>query len=68
MSFDKGNSLKIKNSFETKILEDQFDLIKDVLEEYGDKSGYHLENLSHSQLPWIEKLDKDLSQEKKVII
>ena len=33
---------------------DQIALIKDVLEEYGDKSAHHLEALTHSELPWIE--------------
>lgn len=39
----------------TKLLsQDQRDLIEDVLAEYGDKSSYHLESLTHEELPWIE--------------
>lgn len=33
---------------------DQMELISDVLSEYGDKSDYHLECLTHSEEPWIE--------------
>ena len=30
----------------------QIELINDVLEEYGDKTDYHLEQLTHMELPW----------------
>lgn len=36
------------------ITEDQRELIDDVLDEYGDKSGYYLECLTHSERPWKE--------------
>jgi uncharacterized phage-associated protein len=39
---------------ESKIVADQKDLITDVLEEYGNKSAYYLECLTHSELPWVE--------------
>ena len=32
----------------------QIEMIGDVLKEYGDKSAYHLEYLSHSEPPWKE--------------
>ena len=34
--------------------QEQIDLIDDVLAEYGDKSSYHLESLTHEELPWTE--------------
>jgi len=33
---------------------EQIDLIDDVLTEYGDKSSYYLESLTHEELPWTE--------------
>jgi uncharacterized phage-associated protein len=33
---------------------EQIELIGDVIKEYGDKSAYHLESLSHNELPWRE--------------
>ena len=39
---------------EINITEDQRELIDDVLDEYGDKSGYYLECLTHSEKPWQE--------------
>jgi uncharacterized phage-associated protein len=45
---------KIREYF-TRILRlEQIELISDVIKEYGDKSAYHLEALSHSELPWRE--------------
>jgi uncharacterized phage-associated protein len=32
----------------------QKELLGDVLAEYGDKSAYHLECLTHAERPWIE--------------
>lgn len=40
------------NSFKKKIANDQLELIDDVLEEFGDKTAYHLECLTHSHDPW----------------
>ncbi len=34
--------------------QEQVELIDDVLEEYGDKTPYHLECLTHEEKPWIE--------------
>lgn len=33
---------------------DQKELIDNVLDEYGDKTAFYLENLTHSERPWIE--------------
>lgn len=32
--------------------DEQRDVVNDVLDEYGDKTGYYLENLTHSEEPW----------------
>jgi uncharacterized phage-associated protein len=41
-------------TFPAKLSPDQKDLINDVLHEYGKKSGYHLECLTHVETPWLE--------------
>jgi|HubBroStandDraft_6_1064221.scaffolds.fasta_scaffold1434249_1 uncharacterized phage-associated protein len=54
--------VRIKASFvpaitarvEKKLQKGQIELIDDVLEEYGTKTGYHLECLTHSEDPWKE--------------
>jgi len=33
---------------------EQIEIIEDVLGEYGDKTPYHLECLTHREQPWIE--------------
>jgi len=33
--------------------EDQLELLDDVLSQYGDKSAYYLESLTHSEDPWL---------------
>jgi uncharacterized phage-associated protein len=42
----------IKAQFNHFLQPEQLELIEDVLKEYGDKSAYHLETLSHSEAPW----------------
>lgn len=42
------------SAVESKITAEQKDLIADVMGEFGDKSAYHLECLTHSESPWIE--------------
>lgn len=44
---------KAIRSIEEAITEDQLDLISEVLEVYGVKTGIDLENLTHSEGPWI---------------
>lgn len=41
-------------TIEEALSEDQLEIIGDVLKEYGDKSSYHLECLTHVELPWRE--------------
>ncbi|CAN7724355.1 DUF4065 domain-containing protein [Variovorax sp. LjRoot290] len=36
------------------ITADQLEFLGDLLEEYGGHTAYHLENLTHSEAPWIE--------------
>ncbi len=36
------------------LTEEQEQIIDDVLDEYGDKTGYYLECLTHVEKPWIE--------------
>jgi uncharacterized phage-associated protein len=45
---------KIQDYFKQILNPEQIELINDVIKEYGDKSAYHLESLSHSELPWRE--------------
>jgi uncharacterized phage-associated protein len=45
---------RIRNYFKQLLRSEQLELIADVLKEYGDKSAYHLETLSHSEAPWRE--------------
>ena len=47
------DNLKVKTSFKLDASKEQFEIINDVLDEYGDKSGYYLECLTHSETPWI---------------
>lgn len=39
---------------EKKLTADQFELVTEVIDEYGKLSSAQLENLSHSEQPWIE--------------
>jgi uncharacterized phage-associated protein len=45
---------RIRDYFRKLLQPEQLELIADVLKEYGDKSAYHLEALSHAELPWRE--------------
>jgi uncharacterized phage-associated protein len=47
-------SEKIRALFNNVLNPQQIELISDVIKEYGDKSAYHLEALSHGELPWRE--------------
>lgn len=55
----KSKSIMLDNlprdrNISIKLTEEQEEIINDVLDEYGDKSGYYLECLTHSELPWKE--------------
>lgn len=45
---------KVKKQTRKILGKDQLELIDDVLKEYGDKTDYHLERLTHSEGPWME--------------
>lgn len=58
------------------VTEEQLEIINDVLDEYGDKTPYYLECLTHEETPWIvarkgyapsdkctEKISKELMKE-----
>lgn len=46
------NTLKKYDGFELEASKEQIEIINDVLDEYGDKTGYYLETLTHSEEPW----------------
>lgn len=43
-----------KTDYSLRISKEQEEVILDVLDEYGDKTAYYLECLTHSELPWQE--------------
>jgi uncharacterized phage-associated protein len=45
---------KIRNLINQVLNPQQIELLDDVIKEYGNKSSYHLEALSHSEPPWRE--------------
>jgi uncharacterized phage-associated protein len=45
---------KIRAYFNQVLNPQQLELLGDVIKEYGDKSSYHLEALSHNEAPWRE--------------
>ena len=54
----KGHSVLIgelseqNENINLKFTEDQEDVIEDVIDAYGNKSGYYLESLTHQEDPW----------------
>lgn len=52
--FSENVKGSIISKFSIKVTNDQLDLINDVLKEYGGKSSYQLECLTHVELPWRE--------------
>lgn len=42
------------NEVESRLDQSQIDLVEDVIEQYGNLSGYRLEAITHSQQPWLE--------------
>lgn len=45
---------RVFEKISTSLTKDQIELIDDVLNEYGDKTDYHLETLTHLDPPWIK--------------
>lgn len=54
MSLKKEKKEIIIKRIENILTQEQIEVITDVLESYGDNTGYHLETLTHSELPWQE--------------
>ena len=50
LSEDSSRTITLSDYLE----EEQIEIITDVLNEYGDKSPYYLECLTHEEKPWIE--------------
>ena len=48
------DTLPCDNEYNIDLTTEQEEIIEDVLDEYGDKSGYYLECLTHSENPWKE--------------
>ena len=51
---DKDRCRQAERQITRALDEDQVELIEDVLKEYGSKTAYHLEMLTHREQPWIE--------------
>jgi len=54
LTFDQTKATTTALEVESRLHKSQNELIADVLSEYGNKSDYHLECLTHSEEPWIE--------------
>lgn len=54
IQLDTKKAAEVISSMESQLSKEQIELLSDVLAEYGDKSAYHLECLTHSESPWIE--------------
>lgn len=54
IQLDKTTSRLAKREFPSQLDVSQLDLLNDVIREYGSKSAYHLECLTHSEQPWID--------------
>jgi uncharacterized phage-associated protein len=51
---DREIARRARAMFPQNLTAEQRDLIADVISEYGEKSAYHLECLTHSEKPWID--------------
>jgi uncharacterized phage-associated protein len=45
---------RVRKAVEDELTDEQKELIGDVLAEYGNKTAYHLECLTHAEQPWIQ--------------
>jgi uncharacterized phage-associated protein len=52
LDFRASEKRSIKKEIENKLSPEQVELISDVLEEYGKRSAYYLECLTHEEDPW----------------
>jgi uncharacterized phage-associated protein len=48
----RAHAAGIVSRVKQQLRKEQLELIDDVLQEYGTKTGYHLECLTHSEDPW----------------
>lgn len=48
------DTIKLKGPYRCNIAKEDVDLLEDVWETYGDKTGNALEALTHRELPWLE--------------
>ena len=62
------NQLPIDKNFKLDATPEQIEIINDVLDEYGDKSGYYLECLTHSEKPWQIAKNNGLPISKDIMI
>lgn len=46
------DNLSVPKNVDFKVSKEQLQIINDVLDEYGDKTGYYLECLTHEEEPW----------------
>lgn len=63
----KPKSSKVTKQVKSVLTPDQIALVKEVLEEYGDKPAHHLEALTHSEEPWKEAREGFLPHEKSTV-
>jgi len=60
---------KIRSYFNHVLNPQQIEMLNDVIKEYGDKSAYHLEALTHGEKPWKEaRKGYSHSQRSEVVI
>ena len=52
--FDRLDTIRMRGNYVSKISEEDQELLQDVWETYGDRTGNALEVLSHRELPWQE--------------
>lgn len=49
-----SNALILKDEYQLLfVTQEQLEVINDVLDEYGDKTSYYLECLTHEEKPWL---------------
>ena len=54
IQLDTYQAMKVVGEVESKISDEQFDLIENIISSLGMKSGYYLECMTHEELPWQE--------------
>jgi len=54
ITLDREIAHRARAEFPGHLTREQNELLNDVLSEYGGRSAYHLECLTHSEAPWVE--------------